>query len=142
MFTIFRQKRNFVISRIDHQHKFVLVEDLLSGLKIEVHYGDRELEIAEFTQEYELRFYYLDGSEKSVNLLMQGYWNMISRIKDGFQVSNLGRKKNLVVAEDLIKGFWILSKKAYGASKELFGGQPRIRRKLNPFQLQPERKNP
>jgi hypothetical protein len=73
MFTIFRQQRNFVISRIDRQHKFVLVEDLLSGLKIEVHYGDRELEIAEFTEEYELRFYYSDGSEKNVNLLMQGY---------------------------------------------------------------------
>ena len=73
MFTIFRQQRNFVISRIDRQHKFVLVEDLLSRLKIEVHYGDRELEIAEFTEEYELRFYYSDGSEKNVNLLMQGY---------------------------------------------------------------------
>jgi len=73
MFTIFRQKRNFVILRIDHQNKLVLVEDLLSGLKIEVHYGDRELEIAEFTEEYELRFYYIDGSEKSVNLLMQGF---------------------------------------------------------------------
>jgi hypothetical protein len=73
MFTIFRQKRNFVISRIDRQNKLVLVEDLLSGLKIEVHYGDRELETAEFTEEYKLRFYYSDGSEKNVNLLMQGY---------------------------------------------------------------------
>jgi hypothetical protein len=73
MFTIFRQKRNFVVSRIDHQNKLVLAEDLLSGLKIEVHYGDRELEIAEFSEEYELRFYYIDGSEKSVNLLMQGF---------------------------------------------------------------------
>ena len=41
MFTIFRQKRNFVISRIDHLHHFVVVEDLLSGLKIEAHYGDK-----------------------------------------------------------------------------------------------------
>ena len=72
MFTIFRQKRNFVILRIDHLHHFVVVEDLLSGLKIEVYYGDRELEIAEFIEEYELRFYYIDGSEKSINLLMQG----------------------------------------------------------------------
>ena len=108
MFTIFRQKRNFVISRIDRQNKLVLVEDLLSGLKIEVHYGDRELETAEFTEEYKLRFYYSDGSEKNVNLLMQGYWNMISKVKDGFQVTNLGRRKNLLVAENLANGIWIL----------------------------------
>ena len=123
MFTIFRQKRNFVISRIDHQHKFVLVEDLLSGLKIEVHYGDRELEIAEFTEEYELRFYYSDGSEKNVNLLMQGYWNMISKVKDGFQVTNLGRRKNLLVAENLANGIWILYKNVYLILKGLFDGQ-------------------
>jgi hypothetical protein len=51
----------------------VLVEDLLSGLHIGVPFGPRELVKAEFTGEYELHFLYLDSSEKSVNLLMQGY---------------------------------------------------------------------
>ncbi len=73
MFSIHRQKRNFVVSKIDPLHNSVLVEDLLSGLTIEVPYGEKELEVAEFTEEYELHFIYQDGSEKSVNLLMQGY---------------------------------------------------------------------
>ncbi len=73
MFLIHRQKRNFVVSCVDHDYSWVLVEDLLSGLRIEVPYGPRELVAAEFTDEYVLHFFYQDGSEKSVNLLMQGY---------------------------------------------------------------------
>ena len=73
MFSIHRQKRNFVVSEVHQTHNAVVVEDLLSGLRIEVPYGSRGLERAEFTEEYELHFIYQDGSEKSVNLLMQGY---------------------------------------------------------------------
>jgi len=73
MFCIHRQKRNFVVSQVDPKHNVVVVEDLLSGLRIEIPYGSRELESAEFVEEYELHFTYQDGSEKSVNLLMQGY---------------------------------------------------------------------
>ena len=73
MFAIHRQKRNFVVSSIDHMSNLVLVEDLLSGLHIGVPFGPRELVKVEFTGEYELHFLYLDSSEKSVNLLMQGY---------------------------------------------------------------------
>jgi hypothetical protein len=71
MFSVYRQKRNFFVSKIDHQYHCVEVEDLISGLKIEVPYGGSELKKAEFIEEYELHFYYMDGSEKSVNLLMQ-----------------------------------------------------------------------
>jgi len=72
MFAAFRQKRNFVVSMVDSQTHFVLVQDLISGLRIEVPYGPKELERAEFTSEYELYLFFQDGSEKAVNLLMQG----------------------------------------------------------------------
>ncbi len=73
MFNFHRQKRNFVVSGVNIKSSLVIVEDLLTGLCIEVPYGTRELERAEFIDEYKLHFKYKDGSEKSVNLLMQGY---------------------------------------------------------------------
>ena len=73
MFGIHRQKRNFIVYDIDAEAQVVKVEDLLSGLRIEIPFGEKRLERAEFCDQYELRFYYKDGSEKVVNLLMQGY---------------------------------------------------------------------
>ncbi len=73
MFFVHRQRRQFVVYKVDAQHNAVVVEDLLSGLRIEVPYGIRDLAQAEFTDEYELHFIFQDGSEKSINLLMQGY---------------------------------------------------------------------
>lgn len=73
MFSIYRQKRAFHILRVDEMKKLLLIEDLLSGLKIEIPYGDRELKSANFINQYELHLAYKDGSEKSINLLMQGY---------------------------------------------------------------------
>jgi hypothetical protein len=73
MFAFPRQKRAFHVLQINRLNKLVLVKDLLSGLQIEIPYGDKELDGAEFVAEYELHLLYQDGSEKSVNLLMQGY---------------------------------------------------------------------
>ena len=67
-----RQKWEFHVIQINRLNKFVLIKDLLSGLKIEIPYGDKELDSAKFVDEYELHLIYQDGSEKSVNLLMQG----------------------------------------------------------------------
>lgn len=74
MFAFPRQKRAFHVLQINRLNKFILIKDLLSGLKIEIPYGDKELDSAKFVDEYELHLIYQDGSEKSVNLLMQGYW--------------------------------------------------------------------
>jgi len=73
MFAMHRQKRNFVVTGTDLKFHTVLLEDLLSGLRIQIPYGPRELESAELTEEYEIHFTYQYGSEKCVNLLMQGY---------------------------------------------------------------------
>jgi hypothetical protein len=73
MFSIHRQKREFAVSYINVNLKCVHIEDLLSGLKIEIPYGDKELASAEIVEEYELHLLYKNGTEKSVNLLMQGY---------------------------------------------------------------------
>ena len=73
MFAFPRQKRAFHVLQINSLNKLVLIEDLLSGLKIEIPYGDGELDSAKFVDEYELYLMYQDGSEKSINLLMQGY---------------------------------------------------------------------
>ena len=73
MFSLPRQNRAFHVLQINRLNKLVLIEDLLSGLKIEIPYGDKELDNAQFVDKYELHLTYQDGSEKSVNLLMQGY---------------------------------------------------------------------
>jgi hypothetical protein len=73
MFALHRQKRHFVVTGSDAKFHTVLLEDSMTGLRIEVPYGLRELQCAELTEEYVLHFIYQDGSEKSVNLLMQGY---------------------------------------------------------------------
>ena len=65
-----RQKWEFHVIQINRLNKFVLIKDLLSGLKIEIPYGDKELDSAKFVDEFELHLIYQDGSEKSVNLLM------------------------------------------------------------------------
>ena len=67
-----RQKWEFHVIQINRLNKFVLIKDLLSGLKIEIPYGDKELDSAKFIDVFELHLIYQDGSEKSVNLLMQG----------------------------------------------------------------------
>jgi hypothetical protein len=73
MFKAYRQARSFQIIKADHDLQMITVQDQLSGLKIEVPYGPRELRHAEFIGEYELRIAYSDDSEKMINLLMQGY---------------------------------------------------------------------
>jgi hypothetical protein len=73
MFSFPRQKREFHVLQINRDNKFILIEDFLSGLRIGIPYGNRELDGAKFVDEYELHLIYQDGSEKSVNLLMQGY---------------------------------------------------------------------
>lgn len=73
MFKTYRQARSFQIIKTDHDLQMITVQDQLSGLKIEVPYGPRELRHAEFIGEYELRVAYCDDSEKMINLLMQGY---------------------------------------------------------------------
>jgi hypothetical protein len=73
MFAMHRQKRNFVVTGTDSKFHTVLLEDLLTGLRIQVPYGPRELENAELTAEYELHLTYQDGSEQYVNLLIQGF---------------------------------------------------------------------
>jgi hypothetical protein len=73
LFSIHRQKREFAVSRIDVNLKCVNIEDRLSGLKIEIPYGTKQLASAKFIEEYELHLIYKNGTEKSVNLLMQGY---------------------------------------------------------------------
>ena len=67
-----RQKWEFHVIQINRLNNFVLIKDLLSGLKMEIPYGDKELDSAKFVDEFELHLIYQDGSEKSVNLLMQG----------------------------------------------------------------------
>lgn len=69
----YRQPRDFQITGTDQTHKLLQIEDQLSGLKIEIPYGPRVLEHAQFIAEFELLLSYDDGSEKMVNLLMQGY---------------------------------------------------------------------
>lgn len=73
MFGIYRQKRSFVVSQVDQQLNVVVVEDLLSGLRIEIPYGSGDLVGAEFIEEYVLHLVFADRTEKSINLLMQGY---------------------------------------------------------------------
>ena len=67
-----RQKWEFHVIQINRLNNFVLIKDLLSGLKMEIPYGDKELDSAKFVDEFELHLIYQDGSENSVNLLMQG----------------------------------------------------------------------
>ena len=67
------RKKVFHVRQINRLNKLLLVKDLLFVLQIEIPYGDKELDGAEFVAEYELHLLYQDGSEKSVNLLMQGY---------------------------------------------------------------------
>lgn len=73
MFKLYRQPRSFQVIKNNQETKNLRIEDVLSGLKIEIPYGPRELQSANFIAEYELILFYTDGSEKSVNLLMQGY---------------------------------------------------------------------
>lgn len=69
----YRQPREFRITGIDQTHHLLQIEDQLSGLKIEIPYGSKTLKHAQFIAEFELLLSYDDGSEKTVNLLMQGY---------------------------------------------------------------------
>jgi hypothetical protein len=73
MFKFHRQHRKFVVSGLDIKNNLVLVEDLLTGLCIEIPCGSKELDSAEFTEEYVLHLRFKDSSQKEINLLMQGY---------------------------------------------------------------------
>ena len=43
-----------MVSEIEHRHRFVLVEDLSTGKRIEIPYGDKDIESAEFSDDHEL----------------------------------------------------------------------------------------
>ena len=55
MFSLFNKKNSyFVVSEIKRRHRYVLVEDLSTGKRIEVPYGSKDIESAEFSDDHEL----------------------------------------------------------------------------------------
>jgi hypothetical protein len=58
-----------VVSEISHRHRFVLVEDLSTGKRIEVPYGSKDIESAEFSDDHELLISFKDGSEERIDIL-------------------------------------------------------------------------
>lgn len=65
-------KRNnsyFVVSSVDEQNRWVLVEDLTSGKRIKIGYGSKELQSANFEEKNELVLIYQDGSKKKIDVL-------------------------------------------------------------------------
>ena len=72
MFSFFRSKNSyFVVSSIDEQNRWVLVEDLSSGKRIKIGYGNKELLSANFEEKHELVLIYQDGSKKRIDVLKQ-----------------------------------------------------------------------
>lgn len=72
MFSLFNKKNSyFVVSEISHRHRFVLVEDLSTGKRIEIPYGSKDIESAEFSEDHELLIRFKDGSEERIDILKQ-----------------------------------------------------------------------
>lgn len=76
IFSLFNKKNSyFVVSEISHRHRFVLVEDLSTGKRIEVPYGSKDIESAEFSDDHELLISFKDGSEERIDILKQSQKN-------------------------------------------------------------------
>jgi hypothetical protein len=66
---LFKKSSDFTIKEIDHVNRVVIVEDKELGLEVKLAWGNKELKSAEIVDTYELRFHYLDGSERVVKIL-------------------------------------------------------------------------
>jgi hypothetical protein len=66
---LFKKSSDFTIKEIDHVNRVVIVEDKELGLEVKLAWGNKELKSAEIVGDYELRFHYLDGSERVVKIL-------------------------------------------------------------------------
>ena len=60
-----------MVSEISHRHRYVLVEDLSTGKRIEVPYGAKDIESAEFSDDHELLINFKDGSQEHIDILKQ-----------------------------------------------------------------------
>jgi hypothetical protein len=67
----FLNKKNsyFVVSRIDEQNHWVVVEDLSPGKRTKIGYGSKELRSANFEDKHELLLIFQDGSKKRIDVL-------------------------------------------------------------------------
>jgi hypothetical protein len=59
----------FSIKQIDHENKFVLVEDKELGLEIKLLWGHKKLKEAKIVGPYEIQFIYEDGSSRTTPIL-------------------------------------------------------------------------
>ena len=66
---IFPASDHFTIKEIDHVNRCVIVEDKELGLEITLAWGTKELKSAAIVDQYEIRFTYTDGSERTVQIL-------------------------------------------------------------------------
>ena len=66
---IFSASDHFTIKEIDHVNRCVIVEDKELGLEIKLAWGAKELKSAAIVDQYEIRFTYTDGSERTVQIL-------------------------------------------------------------------------
>ncbi len=66
---IFLASDHFTIKEIDHVNRCVIVEDKELGLEIKLTWGAKELKSAAIVDQYEIRFTYTDGSERTVQIL-------------------------------------------------------------------------
>jgi hypothetical protein len=70
IFSLFNKKNSyFVVSEIDLHIRCVHVEDLSTGKRMAVSYGNREIAHARFSDDHELEITYQDGSEKRIDIL-------------------------------------------------------------------------
>ncbi len=63
------RSNHFSITHIDHENKYVLVEDKELGLEIKLLWGQKKLKEAKIVGPYEIQFNYEDGSSRTIPIL-------------------------------------------------------------------------
>ena len=63
------RSNHFLITHIDHENKYVLVEDKELDLEIKLLWGPKELKEAKTVGPYEIQFNYEDGSSRTIPIL-------------------------------------------------------------------------
>lgn len=65
----FKKVSSFKIQSIDPNQKVVIVEDKDLGLVVEVSYGPKMLKKAKIVSQYEIQFFYDDGTSRISKIL-------------------------------------------------------------------------
>lgn len=66
---LFPRSNHFSIKHINHENKYVLVEDKELRLEIKLFWGQKELKEVKIVGPYEIRFNYEDGSTQTIPIL-------------------------------------------------------------------------